>query len=319
MARRSKFRRVMNPEVLEIREVLSGSPWDLVTFDVATGQQSVTPYSEASQFTEGDPEGGIPGFEGSLQGLTSPAGTIGGDAPETVFGNDDRVRITGTTNDPYRRAGAIRMYTTANEWSFCSGSMVGPRHFLTAGHCVHQGGGGAAGWYGNVEVALGRDGDDRWYGVANASQIHSVTGWTDSNDWNFDWALIQLDRNIGNITGWNGYWWYSNNSSVTNLPVSIAGYPSDRATEWSQTTMGTDTHQIEMYEATGNTTTPTTEQLRYNGTLDTFGGMSGSSVIENKAGVGRVAVGVHAYGDNGDGTNRATRMREYMVNQIEGY
>lgn len=314
-----KSRRVLRTELLEERTVFAGSPWDLVTLDVATGTTTVTPYEDVGDFTEGVEEGGIPGFEGLSSLFTGPNGLPGGGDDETVFGNDDRVRITNTTSDPFRRAGAIRMRTTDGSWSFCSGSMIGPRHFLTAGHCVHEGGGGDPNWFTNVEVALGRDGDDRWFGVANAAQIHSVTGWTNNDDWNFDWALIRLDRNIGNITGWNGYWWYSNNSSVTNLPVSIAGYPSDLATQWNQTTLGSDTHQIELYQSTGNTSSPTTEQLRYNGTLDTFGGMSGSSVIENKSGVGRVAVGVHAYGDSGDGMNRATRMREYMVNQIEGY
>ncbi len=314
---RSKITRSkrLSLELLDERVVFSGSPWDIVTFDVASGVTSTQDYVATP--TEGTTsEGGQLGNDFDQTPLDYPDGFVPSEPGESVFGNDDRTLISNPTTSPYRRHGSMRMLKTDGNWSFCSGAMIGPFHFLTAGHCVHEGGTGATGWYSNVQVTLGRDGDERWYGAANSTGITSVTGWTQSDDPNYDWAVIKLDRNLGNATGWNGHWWYSSNSTLNGMNVSIAGYPSDLATQWSQSTLSNDTHKIEMYESTGNMLNPTSHQLRYNGTLDTFGGMSGSSVIQDKPGSGRVAVGIHAYGDGGNGTNEATRMREPMANII---
>lgn len=316
--RRQPSRRFASAEALELRLLLTTSAYDMVSLDLQSGIETVIARDEISSLQGELTSDGLPGFEGAPWKYSAPDGYAGPVAQDTVFGNDDRVLISDPKASALRRSGSMRMLKTDGDWSFCSGSMIGPFHFLTAGHCVHQGGGGANGWYSNVQVTLARNGDERWYGAANATKLTSVTGWTQNNDALHDWAVITLDRNIGSNTGWNGWWWYSNNSSLTNLSVSIAGYPSDLATQWSQATLVNDTHQIEMYQSTGNMLAPTANQLRYNGTLDTFGGMSGSSVIEDKGGTtGRVAVGVHAYGDGGDNTNEATRMREPMADIID--
>lgn len=60
---------------------------------------------------------------------------IGGQ--ESVFGNDDRTQITGTTSFPYRTIGRIN--------TGCSGSMIGPYHFLTAVTACTAAGRGARG------------------------------------------------------------------------------------------------------------------------------------------------------------------------------
>ena len=312
---RSPRKTTLSMELLDSRIMFTGSPYDTISFDPVSGVESTEAYL-ANPIEGALNEGGQAGKLIEAGEISFPGGFSEYEPTpsESVFGNDDRSLINDPRQSPYRRHGSMRMLKSDGNWSFCSGALVSPFVFLTAGHCVHDGDGGA--FFSNVQVTMARNGDERWYGAANATRLTTLNGWADDGDPNFDFALIELDRNVGNTTGWNGWWWYSNDNTYNGMNVSLAGYPSDLATQWGQTTLPTDTHQIEMYESTGNMLSPTSHQLRYNGTLDTFGGMSGSSVIEDKAGVGRVAVGVHAYGDGGNNTNEATRLREPLSNII---
>ncbi len=69
--------------------------------------------------------------------------------------------------------------------------MISPYHFLTAGHCVYDS--TAGGWASSLQISLGRDGTNLWYGTANATYMRTYTGWTQSADENHDWALVTLD------------------------------------------------------------------------------------------------------------------------------
>ncbi|HMO25943.1 MAG TPA: trypsin-like serine protease, partial [Tepidisphaeraceae bacterium] len=204
---------------------------------------------------------------------------------ESVFGPDDRTQITGTTTFPWRTIGRIN--------TGCSGAMIGPYHFLTAGHCVHSGGPGGA-WFTDVQVSLAQNGSERFYGTANATWMRTYTAWTNSSDWSWDWALITLDRNIGNFTGWMGREWNGTTAHYNGTTVNTAGYPGDKP-------FGT------MWYATGPIGTSTSTHFFYNGTMDTAGGQSGSPVWRFD-GTNRYILGVHAYGDGGNGWNEAVRL-----------
>ena len=92
----------------------------------------------------------------------------------------------------------------------CSGTLIGPSHVITAGHCVYTHDPDADGverepWAVQVKVAPGwNDGVNGPAGDAFATNIHTWTGWTDDEDWDHDIAVLTLNRAVGAIVGWRG-------------------------------------------------------------------------------------------------------------------
>ena len=112
----------------------------------------------------------------------------------------------------------------------CSGWLYGNDIVATAGHCVHDGGPGGN-WKQNVQVFPGRNGNSSPYGSCTARRLHSVNGWVNSSNEEYDYGAIKLNCSIGNTTGWFGYWWQS--ASLNNGGSIINGYPGDKPlTQW---------------------------------------------------------------------------------------
>ena len=82
----------------------------------------------------------------------SEARTIVG---RSVFGKDTRQRDYPTTTYPRRVFGAI--HSPTSDWHYCSGAKVGPRHFLTAGHCMFNK--DTKKWIPNARIWFGQNGD----------------------------------------------------------------------------------------------------------------------------------------------------------------
>ena len=217
--------------------------------------------------------------------------------PSSVFGNDDRFQIFAGTSFPWRSI--VRIGTNDGNYRG-SGAMISPYHVLTAGHVVHGGSGGN--WINTLQVSPGQtDVNTRPYGTPEWTWVRSYTNWTNSSDVNWDWAVITLDRRIGNFTGWMGTEWNGNANAYNGTTVNIAGYPSDKP-------IG------EMWQSSGPINNGNGGQrFFYNGTLDTAPGHSGSPVWRFD-GTNRFILGVHAYGDNGDGFNKATRLTQQKFN-----
>jgi hypothetical protein len=101
---------------------------------------------------------------------------------------------------------------------------------LTAGHCVYDKNHDQ--WASAIRVIPGLDGTYMPFGDAWAAGIRSVTGWTEDEDRDYDWALITLDRNVGDATGWTGYVSYSNDDLggklVRHDGYSVEGYSGTR-------------------------------------------------------------------------------------------
>lgn len=193
----------------------------------------------------------------SLFGQGAPAAAD--PTPRVVFGSDDRVRVTPTTSFPARAQVRLVLSFADGYTSNGSGTLIGRKYIITAGHCVYSH--DHLGWATKITAFPGQDGNLKPY-TAYATKLRSVTGWTDDEDNDYDYALITLDRNIGDQTGWFGLASLSDDT-LDSTTASIAGYPAGLI--WGAQYKSTG--PIEDYDST---------MLFYD--IDTSGGMSGSGV-----------------------------------------
>lgn len=180
-------------------------------------------------------------------------------ANQRIFGGDDRVRINPTTGYPWSTVCKLYMrFPDGSNW-IASGVMINRKYMLTAGHCVYSAANG--GWATRIQVVPAQNGGYAPFGSAYATYMRSYVGWTRDRNFDYDLALVTLDRNIGNSTGWLGY---ASISSINGMTVNTAGYPGDRD------------GGANMYFTSG--TIANSSSLTYYTYMDIMGGQSGSGV-----------------------------------------
>ena len=234
----------------------------------------------------------------------------GGAGIESIIGVDTRIRVSNTTYYPARR---VVLITNETDGFYCSGWLISKNTVATAGHCVHTGG-SSGHWHtvAGYKVYAGRNGTSAPYGYCTAKTLYSVTGWTGSANQEYDYAAIKLNCTVGTTVGWFGFYWQT--ASLTNHPSIVPGYPGDKTgtllyTQW----WGSDVIRY-----------TTTRQLFYNN--DTYGGMSGSPVWEDKiasplpGSLGAYGMAIHGYGPYGSPPysyyNRGRRIDQAAFNNL---
>lgn len=132
--------------------------------------------------------------------------------------------LSSITSQAFPWSTQVRMFFTQAGLNYvCSGTMIDPKYVITAGHCVHQGSGGA--WSTNVSVAPAWDGDNGAFGSSSATSLGSFTGWTVSGSYDGDMGFVRLARPVGFLTGWLGTFYNSSNSFWSGTTFNMAGYP----------------------------------------------------------------------------------------------
>ena len=225
----------------------------------------------------------------------APGDRVDGMTQESVIGVDTRNKVNNTKSFPFRAAGRIAVG--------CTGTLIGPRHVLTAGHCVYNT--STDQWYSNLKFSPGQNGASRPYGEIAWKFAISVKGWTKDHQSNYDYAMIVLKSNIGNRTGWMGYGY---NNSLPDYNVNINGYPGDKPS-------GTQWHSY------CNLRARWTYKLFY--PCDTFNGMSGSGVYVYWPSSGtRRIYAIHTNGTGGcasTGVNCGTRIRSAVFYNLKSW
>jgi V8-like Glu-specific endopeptidase len=224
----------------------------------------------------------------------------------TVFGDDGRVQITNTEEDPFRMIGQILAQSSLGGSWTCSGALIGPRTVLTAAHCLYNYDSG--GWSTSIQYLPGRRGSadtDAPFGAFEWETAFVVNGWLDNYDGTYgsvypwDLGVLILKEPIGDDLGWFGYAHYDDLGYFT---ANIAGYPGDmpHGTMWFTSCDVAPENVGELYFLTS---------------CDTFSGSSGSAVYAIDQDDERIIVGVNVAGS--ETANTAVRLNESYLDWVD--
>ena len=131
-----------------------------------------------------------------------------------IVGKDDR-KLFNEPSYPYTTVGRL-------SWSngvFCSGALVGPRHVLTARHCIVENA--------TATFSPGFDKTARLGSGRITTAVHPPRSGSGGCNTKSDWAVAIIDSRLGDQLGWFGAK-YPDRTQLDKPRFTHMGYPGDR-------------------------------------------------------------------------------------------
>lgn len=209
---------------------------------------------------------------GSAESLTL---TINGRRKRFLFGEDDREFVTHSQEFPEC---AIARVSTG-----CTAFFIGPYHALTAAHCVNN---FRYGWRGKIKMWRERNCHNE--GIRSVcSRVFAVLGHTHLKMYEYDYALVEMDRNHDPAPCWFGIGYINPWEYPSDIDLEVLGYPYDKRWYTGQPECSYEA----MWHASCNVSYSIRQHLLQ--WCDATSGNSGSPVYSDTDG-NKIVYGIHA-------------------------
>ena len=131
---------------------------------------------------------------------------------QNVVTPDSREMVSNTDRYPFSVIGHLDVG--------CTGTLIGPNHVLTAGHCVYDYDKGF--WYNNLDFHRGKDCDPDEGDVYTWKLAITVKGWKEFGYPSYDYAIVVVSASSPR---WMTFGW---SNSLHMADVQVVGYPNDK-------------------------------------------------------------------------------------------